>query len=188
MKNGPFCHHEQRLPVLRLNCVYCWLPYIFASKREWRDDICSNLAKGYSNLIRNVQFYKFTKLYCGNHSWKIQFWKCNKQNPKWVDNTLLRISSVIEAREQKLYAHKAVRMKPLCSESQTVLSGWPGFWPLQLLCPQPEPLLSVLRLYLYFPFNSPSLPHSPWDTVPLSLGQWYLNFSYSTCEWPGILD
>lgn len=103
MENRPFCYHERRLPTLRLNCIYCWLPYILASKREQRDDICSNLAKGYSNLIRDVQCYKFTKLYCGNCSWKIQFWKCNKQNPKLEDNftCVLRIHSLLEARTQK---------------------------------------------------------------------------------------
>lgn len=165
MENRSFCHHERRLPALRLNCVYCWLPYICASKREQRDDICSNLAKGYSNLIRNVQCYKFTKLYCGNCSWKFQFWKCNKQNPKLVDNFthVLRIHSLLEARTQKCPDSQGKENGALyVLRARLSYQGQPGSWNLEL----------------HLNSNFSPLPlHDSLLAPQLSLRQWLLNFS-----------
>lgn len=144
-------------------CILLTVLHFCIKKSAERDDICSNLAKGYSNLIRNVQCYKFTELYCGNRSWKIQFWKCNKQNPKLVDNLahVLRISSVLEAITQKISRpSRQLRIKPLCSLSQIILSrpcSWPSWGPAT------------------FRFFSSPYPIPPYPFPTLSLEQWVLN-------------
>lgn len=101
MKIRPFCHPDHQLPALRLNCVYCWLSYIFTSKREQRDDICSNLATGYSSLIRNVQFPKFTKIILEQLLLKFHPKNAMGITENWQVTRVPRISSVSKPDYEK---------------------------------------------------------------------------------------